>query len=268
MPTDNSKIDAWNELLDELVSSQGAAIVSATSGQPIDPPVKVEVFGPGETASSGAKGVEIGVPSLAGRVWSVGGVLTLVVCRQSLRYEGACRLIERRSVSLTGGRPIRTLVLRGPSRVESVQRREAYRLKTTMIVDEPVWLTPLPDNAADARFGQELIEGQLMDASAGGIKVRVRTTPELRRRIEKCERYAVRLNLPDDGPAAVADATVAHLGQPRDGWTDLGMQFVGDYGDDSPVGERVRAFVEWAERCKIHEQREQEWLKAQQAKAG
>ncbi|MEM1209543.1 MAG: PilZ domain-containing protein [Planctomycetota bacterium] len=268
MLTDNCKIAAWNELLDELVSSQGSAMISAVSGERIEPPLKVRVFGLAEKAKSGATGAEIDVPSFGGRVWGVGSVLTLVVARDSWRYEGMCRLVDRGRVALAGGRPLRTLILRGPSLVESVQRRASYRLKTTLIVDEPVWLTPLVEDGADKRFGGELIEGQLMDASAGGVKVRVRTTPELRRRIERCERYALRLELPDGGPAAVVDARVAHLSEPRDGWTDLGMQFVRDYDVDSPAGERVRAFVEWAEREKILEQREQAWLKANQAKAG
>ncbi|MEM9251746.1 MAG: PilZ domain-containing protein [Planctomycetota bacterium] len=268
MPTDNAKTDAWNELLGELISSQGAALVSDVSDEPVDPPVRVRVFGPGETAKAGAIGVTIEVPSIRGRVLGRGKTLTLVVARGAYRYEGACQIVDRGSVPLSGGQPLRTLVLRGPGVVESVQRRAWYRLNTTLIIDEPAWLTPLPGDGGDPRFANELIEAEVIDVSGGGAKLRVRTTPELRRRIAGCERYAMRLTLPDRDTPAVGDARVTHVGEPRDGWTDLGMEFVGDYGAQAPIGDRVEAFVEWAERCKILEQREQDWLRAQHAKAG
>jgi hypothetical protein len=268
MPTDNPRIVTWNRVLAATAERSGAALVTATAAGPIDPPAGVQVYGLGEPSNRGASGAEIGLPAIAGRVWNAGSTLTLLVADGSDRYEGVCRVIKRSTVGLARGGDVKTLILRGPSLVESAQRRHAFRLNTVRIVERPVWLTPLPRGEEDARFGRELLEGELIDASEGGVRVRVRTTPELRQKIERCQRYAVRLELPDDAAPAVAQAEVAHLHKPRDGWSDLGMRFLDDDASDAKAGRRVADFVAWAQRCQILEQRERSWQSTQRAKAG
>jgi len=252
------EVELWNGVLSDLARQQGGVTLLTVDGALVETGGRACVYEvSGKASDETPVGLTIGLPAGLGRPLSPGRRVSLLVARESRRVVGSCEVTERVTVPLNGGKVARALRLSRPMDVSSAQRRDRYRAEVSGVMAEPVWMTPIGPSTGEGRdAGGLLLEGRLIDIGGGGLRVRLQGTEKEVRSWIEWARYAVRIDLPDEGDGLGIEATVRHVEKVEPGVRDLGMQFEGDETRLAELDRRLMRFVAWVQRERLARRRD------------
>lgn len=198
-----------------------------------------------------------------------GAVVRVLVVDGAARWELITTVTSRIRFQLNENSVVAAIVLSRPHEVNSVQRREFFRVSTAAAKIPPVQLTPVvkikTDQASTSQtpqatqepqqpFGPEPLlvpfTGILVNVGGGGMGVEA--SDDVAFTLSLCRRFKCVVNLPSMDEALVVDCTMVHLETQAQGMHYLGLRFeVASAAARRRVEDQICHFTSWLQRQQL-----------------